>query len=252
MATGDEVTDTASGDVVTGTATGAGNGKAGQDAARAKKAAATVKTSTSNQVAKNNRIVWVDCEMTGLEPDRHVLVEIAVIVTDAQLQPLDEGIDLVIHASDDELAEMDDFVQNMHDSSGLTEQIRSARLSVADAEQQVLDYVKKFVPVAGAAPLAGNSIATDRMFITKYMPELDGFLHYRMIDVSSVKELARRWYPKVYSGQPQKGLSHRALSDIRESIQELEFYRRAMFVPEPGPDAAGISRAASEAVEAWG
>lgn len=189
--------------------------------------------------------------MTGLDPERHVLVEIAVIVTDAELQPLDEGIDLVIHATEDELAEMDDFVQKMHGSSGLTEQIRESTISLADAEQQVLEYIKRFVEVEKAAPLAGNSIATDRRFIAKYMPELDSFLHYRMIDVSSIKELTRRWYPKVYAGQPKKGLAHRALADIQESIQELSFYRHAIMVDAPGPDSQAISEAAAAALQPW-
>lgn len=207
--------------------------------------------STPNQVAKNDRIVWADCEMTGLDPDRHVLVEIAVIVTDAELRPLDEGIDLVIHATEDELAEMDDFVQNMHARSGLTEQIRESTLCLAEAEQQVLEYVQRYVEVERAAPLAGNSIGTDRRFIAKYMPKLDEFLHYRMIDVSSIKELTRRWYPKVYAGQPKKGLAHRALADIQESIQELSFYRHAIMVDAPGPDSQAISEAAAAALQPW-
>ena len=190
---------------------------------------------TPNQTAKNDRIVWADCEMTGLDPSRHVLVEIAVVVTDAELNVLDEGIDIVIHATEAELGEMDDVVVKMHGESGLTEQIRESSVSVAEAEEQVLEYLKKYVPVAGVAPLAGNSIASDRKFIAKYMPALDEFLHYRMIDVSSIKELARRWYPRTYSSQPAKGLAHRALADIRESIRELDFYRRAIFVDQPGP-----------------
>lgn len=205
---------------------------------------------TPNQIAKNDRIVWADCEMTGLDPDRHVLVEIAVVVTDADLTPLDDGIDIVIHASEDELAGMDDFVTRMHADSGLTEQIRESPVSVADAEAQVVEYLKKYVPVAGAAPLAGNSIASDRKFISRYMPDLDAFLHYRMIDVSSIKELARRWYPRAYSNQPDKGMQHRALADIRESIRELDYYRRALFVPAPGPtngEAKEYADAASEA-----
>lgn len=188
--------------------------------------------STPQQISKQDRIVWADCEMTGLDPDRHVLVEIAVIVTDANLNPLDEGIDLVIHASEEQLAEMDDFVTNMHENSGLTEQIRSSSITLQEAEQQVVEYIKRFVPVAGHAPLAGNSIATDRTFITRYMPELDEYLHYRMIDVSSIKELSRRWHPRIYNAQPTKGMAHRALADIRESIRELAFYREAMFVAE--------------------
>ncbi|WP_312980748.1 oligoribonuclease [Corynebacterium sp.] len=205
---------------------------------------------TPNQIAKNDRIVWADCEMTGLDPDRHVLVEIAVVVTDADLTPLDDGIDIVIHASEDDLAGMDDFVTRMHADSGLTDQIRESPVSVADAEAQVVEYLKRYVPVSGAAPLAGNSIASDRKFISRYMPDLDAFLHYRMIDVSSIKELARRWYPRAYSNQPDKGMQHRALADIRESIRELDYYRRALFVPAPGPtngEAKEFADAASEA-----
>lgn len=205
---------------------------------------------TPNQIAKIDRLVWADCEMTGLDPARHVLVEIAVIVTDAELNPLDEGIDIVIHATEDELAEMDDYVTRMHASSGLTDEIRASTVSVADAEAQVVGYLKKFVATPGVAPLAGNSIASDRKFIAEYMPELDGFLHYRMVDVSSVKELARRWYPRVYAGQPAKGMQHRALADILESIRELDYYRRAVFVPAPGPDADAVTGAAREATEA--
>lgn len=203
-------------------------------------------SNTPNQVSKNDRIVWADCEMTGLDPDQHVLVEIAVIVTDAQLNPLDEGIDLVIHATEDELSRMDDFVRKMHGSSGLTEQIRESQISLAEAERQVLEYVKKFVPVARMAPLAGNSIGTDRTFIARYMPDLNEYLHYRMIDVSSVKELARRWYPRVYNGQPEKGMAHRALADIKESIRELAYYRTALMVPEQ-PELEAITAARREA-----
>ncbi|WP_052337630.1 oligoribonuclease [Corynebacterium falsenii] len=184
--------------------------------------------------------------MTGLDPDQHVLVEIAVIVTDAQLNPLDEGIDLVIHATEDELSRMDDFVRKMHGGSGLTEQIRESQISLAEAERQVLEYVKKFVPVARMAPLAGNSIGTDRTFIARYMPTLNEYLHYRMIDVSSVKELARRWYPRVYNGQPEKGMAHRALADIKESIRELAYYRSALMVPEQ-PELEAITAARREA-----
>lgn len=201
---------------------------------------------TPNQVSKNDRIVWADCEMTGLDPDQHVLVEIAVIVTDAQLNPLDEGIDLVIHATEDQLSRMDDFVRKMHGSSGLTEQIRESQISLAEAERQVLEYMKKFVPVARMAPLAGNSIGTDRTFIARYMPDLNEYLHYRMIDVSSVKELARRWYPRVYNGQPEKGMAHRALADIKESIRELAYYRSALMVPEQ-PALEAITAARREA-----
>lgn len=204
---------------------------------------------TPHQIAKIDRLVWVDCEMTGLDPDRHVLVEIAAVVTDANLTPLGEGIDIVIHATEDELAGMDDYVTTMHSSSGLTEEIRASSVSVADAEAQVLEFIQQFVATPGVVPLAGNSIASDRKFITKYMPALDEFLHYRMIDVSSIKELTRRWYPRAYSGQPAKGMQHRALADILESIRELDYYRRAVFVPE-APDAAAVEAASVSAVEA--
>jgi oligoribonuclease len=204
---------------------------------------------TPNQTAKIDRLVWVDCEMTGLDTSRHVLVEIAVVVTDAELKPLDKGIDIVIHATDDELAEMDDFVTKMHGTSGLTEEIRASSVSVADAEKEVVEYIRRFVASSGVAPLCGNSIASDRKFIAKYMPDLDNFLHYRMIDVSSIKELTRRWYPRVYSGQPAKGMQHRALADILESIRELDYYRRAAFVAEtPGQDV--VDAAAAAATEA--
>ena len=165
--------------------------------------------------SKLDRIVWIDCEMTGLDPSTHVLVEIAAIVTDANLNILDEGLDIVIHATDDELAKMDDFVTQMHTKNGLTDEIRKSTVSVGEAENAVLDYVKKWVNAPRTAPLAGNSIASDRKFIAAYMPKLDEFLHYRMIDVSSIKELAHRWYPKVYQNQPKKGLAHRALADIK-------------------------------------
>ena len=205
---------------------------------------------TPNQVSKNDRIVWADCEMTGLDPDQHVLVEIAVVVTDANLNALDEGIDLVIHASEEELSRMDDFVTKMHEKSGLTQQIRESSLSVAEAEEQVIDYIKRFVPLSRTAPLAGNSIATDRTFIARYMPQLNEFLHYRMIDVSSIKELARRWYPRVYNGQPEKGLAHRALADIRESIRELAYYREALF-PAEAPSSEAVQEAADTATRAF-
>lgn len=208
----------------------------------------TVPTNTANQIAKNDRIVWADCEMTGLDPDQHVLVEIAVVVTDAELQPLGDGLDLVIHASEEELSRMDAYVTKMHDSSGLTEQIRASTLSLAEAEAMVLDYVKQYVPVSGSAPLAGNSIHMDRLFINRYMPKLSEYLHYRMIDVSSVKELARRWYPRVYNGQPQKGMSHRALADILESIRELDFYRQAL-MPALQPSTEDVNRAAQVAID---
>ena len=198
--------------------------------------------------AKDDRIVWIDLEMTGLDPDRHVIVEVAALVTDAELNILDEGIDLVIHASDDELAEMDDFVTNMHDSSGLTEQIKASTVTLEEAEETVLEFVEKHCADI-RPPLAGNSIATDRTFIRTYMPRLDERLHYRMIDVSTIKELTRRWFPKAYYNQPDKGLAHRALADIVESIRELDYYRRAVFTATPGPesgDASEFSQAAEQ------
>ncbi|WP_276208464.1 oligoribonuclease [Corynebacterium xerosis] len=199
---------------------------------------------------KYDRIVWIDCEMTGLDPQKHVIVEIAALVTDAELNILGEGVDVVVHASEIDLAQMDDVVTEMHNSSGLTEEIRESAVDVNEAERIVLDYIREWVPTARQAPLAGNSIASDRGFIRRYMPELEEFLHYRMIDVSSLKELARRWYPRVYFGQPEKGMSHRALADIRESIRELEFYRRAMMVPGEGPTKEEVARAAEDAVRA--
>jgi oligoribonuclease len=179
--------------------------------------------------------VWVDCEMTGLDLRRDALIEIAAIVTDADLTPLDGGIDVIVHTDDDVLNTMLPVVRDMHASSGLTEEVRRSTLTLGDAERQVLDYVRSHVPEPKAAPLCGNSIATDRGFLARDMPALDDHLHYRMIDVSSVKELVRRWYPRVYYAQPAKGLAHRALTDIRESIHELVYYRQTVFVPPPGP-----------------
>ncbi|MCZ9293509.1 oligoribonuclease [Corynebacterium meitnerae] len=197
--------------------------------------------------AKDDRIVWIDLEMTGLDPDRHVIVEVAALVTDAELNILDEGIDLVIHASEDELAEMDDFVTNMHASSGLTEQIKASTVTLEEAEEAVLEFVEKHCADI-RPPLAGNSIATDRTFIRAYMPRLDERLHYRMIDVSTIKELTRRWFPKAYYNQPDKGLAHRALADIVESIRELDYYRRAVFTATPGPE-SGEASSFSQAAE---
>ncbi|MCS5480310.1 oligoribonuclease [Corynebacterium sp. YIM 101645] len=190
----------------------------------------------NNVARKNDRLVWVDLEMTGLDYERHVIVEIAALVTDANLHILGEGVDLVVHATEEELAEMDDFVTNMHETSGLTEQIRQSTVTMAQAEDAVLALIAEHCSPEHPAPLAGNSIATDRAFIHKQMPRLDAALHYRMVDVSSIKELARRWFPKAYFNQPEKGLAHRALADIIESIRELDYYRRTVFVPVPGPE----------------
>lgn len=184
---------------------------------------------------KDNRIVWVDLEMTGLDPSRHVIVEVAALVTDAELNIIDDGVDLVVHATDAELAEMDDFVTEMHSSNGLLDDIKASTTSIRDAEDAVLELVAKHCDPAHPAPLAGNSIATDRAFIRAQMPRLDDALHYRMIDVSTIKELARRWHPRAYFNQPDKGMAHRALQDIIESIRELDFYRRSVFRTDEGP-----------------
>jgi oligoribonuclease len=190
-------------------------------------------------------LVWIDCEMTGLELDHDRLIEIACVVTDADLQLLDDGIDLVISAPDEALDAMLDVVAEMHAASGLTEAVRSSTLTVPEAEQQVLEYVRKHVPERRKAPLCGNSIATDRAFLARDMPTLDDWLHYRMVDVSSIKELARRWYPRAYFAAPEKHGGHRALADIRESVQELRYYREAIFVPQPGPTSEQAREVAS-------
>ncbi|PXY20752.1 oligoribonuclease [Prauserella muralis] len=193
-----------------------------------------------------DRLVWIDCEMTGLDLAKDALIEIAVLVTDAELRVLGEGLDLVIHASDEALANMPDIVREMHAKSGLTDEVRASTVTLEEAEQQVLDYVREHVPDPQTAPLAGNSIGTDRGFIARDMPSLDAYLHYRMVDVSSIKELVRRWYPRIYYAKPEKGLAHRALADIRESIGELEYYRRTAFVPQPGPTTEQARAAADE------
>jgi oligoribonuclease len=182
-----------------------------------------------------DRLVWIDCEMTGLELSHDLLIEVACIVTDGELNELGDGIDLVITAPEQALLEMDPVVVKMHRESGLDKAVLASTLTVAEAEQQVLAFIKEFVPESGKAPLCGNSIATDRGFIARDMAELDSYLHYRMVDVSSVKELARRWYPRAYYASPGKRGGHRALSDIRESVEELRYYREAIFVPQPGP-----------------
>jgi len=182
--------------------------------------------------------------MTGLDPERDCLVEVAVVITNDQLEVLDEGLEVVIKPRPDSLAGMNDFVRNMHTASGLIDEFENG-LDLADAEQLILDYVKKFVPEERTAPLAGNTIGTDRMFLNRYMPALDNHLHYRNIDVSSIKELSRRWYPRVYFQMPKKGGNHRALADIMESIIELKYYREAVFVPLPGPTSEQAQAAAA-------
>jgi len=199
-----------------------------------------------------DRLVWIDCEMTGLDLAKDALIEIAVLVTDAELNVLGEGLDLVIHASDEQLAGMPDVVRDMHARSGLTEEVRRSTVTIDEAEAQVLAYVRQQVPDPRSAPLAGNSIATDRGFIARDMPALDAHLHYRMVDVSSVKELVRRWYPRIYYAKPEKGLAHRALADIKESIGELDYYRRTAFVAQPGPTSDQARAAAAEVRERHG
>jgi oligoribonuclease len=184
-----------------------------------------------------DQLVWIDCEMTGLDLASDALVEIACIVTDAELNALDSGIDVVIKPPAEALDRMTDVVRQMHTTSGLLAEL-AAGLTLAEAQDLVLGYIRQHVPESRKVPLCGNSIATDRSFLARDMPELDGFLHYRMIDVSSVKELARRWYPRVYFASPEKHGGHRALADILESIRELRYYREAVFVPLPGPDSA--------------
>jgi oligoribonuclease len=181
-------------------------------------------------------LVWIDCEMTGLDLGKDALIEVAALVTDPDLHVLGDGVDVVIHADEAALAGMPDVVRQMHEKSGHTEEARRSAVTVPEAEDMIMEYITQWVPDPRSAPLCGNSIATDRGFVARDMPRLDAHLHYRMIDVSSIKELCRRWYPRVYFGQPAKGLAHRALADIRESIRELEYYRRTIFVPLPGPD----------------
>jgi oligoribonuclease len=184
-----------------------------------------------------DRLVWIDCEMTGLDLINDALVEIACIVTDGELNPVDDGVDVLIKPPAEALERMADVVRQMHTTSGLLAELVSG-LTLAEAQDLVLGYVRQHVPEARKVPLCGNTIATDRAFLARDMPELDAFLHYRMVDVSSIKELARRWYPRVYFASPEKHGGHRALADIRESIRELRYYREAVFVPLPGPDTA--------------
>lgn len=201
-------------------------------------------------VSENDRLVWIDCEMTGLDLEVDELVEIAVVITDFDLKPVHPGFQVVIRPDASALENMNDFVTAMHEKSGLLSEIPLG-VTVADAEFQVLEYIQRFVPVEGKAPLAGNTIGTDRMFLAKYMPRVDRWLHYRNVDVSSIKELARRWYPRAYIHAPSKDGGHRALADILESVRELAYYRQAVFVPEPGPNSDGARDAAAAAVSAF-
>ena len=194
---------------------------------------------------KHDRIVWIDLEMTGLDIHEHTIVEVAALITDADLNVLGEGVDVVVHASEEELGRMNEFVTNMHESSGLLAEIRESKVTLKGAEDAVLELIAKHCDSEHPAPLAGNSIGTDRGFIREDMPRLDEALHYRMIDVSTVKELARRWAPRVYYHQPEKNMSHRALADIVESIRELDFYRRVLFVANPRNQACESAQAAA-------
>jgi oligoribonuclease len=182
-------------------------------------------------------MVWADCEMTGLDLGADALIEVAALVTDAELNVLGEGVDVIIKPSDEALTQMGDFVRSMHTSSGLLEQLASG-LTMAEAEERVLEYIREFVAEPRKAPLAGNTIGTDRAFLARDMPTFEGHVHYRNVDVSSVKELARRWFPRAYYAAPPKSGNHRALADVQESIEELRYYRDAVFVPLPGPDSA--------------
>lgn len=197
--------------------------------------------------SENDRLVWIDCEMTGLDLAVDELVEIAVVITDFELRPVDPGFQVVIRPSEAALANMNDFVTNMHTSSGLIEEIPLG-VPLEDAQDQTLAYIKRFVPLERKAPLAGNTIGTDRMFLAKYMPQVDGWLHYRNVDVSSIKELSRRWYPRAFFHAPAKDGGHRALADILESIRELQYYREAVFVAEPGPTSDEVREIATSVV----
>lgn len=191
------------------------------------------------------RLVWIDCEMTGLKLGSDLLVEVAALVTDSELNVLGDGVDVVIGATADQLERMPDVVREMHASSGLTQEILASKVTLQEAEAMVLAYLKEWIKEPRKAPLCGNSIGTDRSFIARDMAELDGFLHYRMVDVSSVKELARRWYPRAYFNSPTKAGGHRALADILESIKELKYYRSTIFVPQPGPTSDEAAAAAA-------
>ena len=196
----------------------------------------------------NDRLVWIDCEMTGLDVAVDQLVEVAVVVTDFELAILDPGFDIVIKPDQSALDNMNDFVREMHASSGLLEAIPDG-VSLGEAQDAVLDYIRRFAPTPQTAPLAGNTIGTDRSFLTRYMPRVDSHLHYRNVDVSSIKELVRRWLPRVYFNAPEKGGGHRALADILESIRELEYYRRTAIVPDPGPTTGEVQAVAASVVE---
>lgn len=192
----------------------------------------------------NDKLVWIDCEMTGLDLETDALVEVAALVTDGELNVLGEGIDVIIRPPDAALDAMGDFVRQMHTTSGLLDELQDG-VTMEEAQKAVLDYVRRYVNGPRQAPLAGNTIGTDRAFLARDMPKLEGFVHYRNVDVSSIKELARRWYPKIYYNAPAKQGGHRALADIRESIEELRYYRDALFVPPPGPSSDVLTEIAA-------
>jgi oligoribonuclease len=200
-------------------------------------------------MAAADRLVWIDCEMTGLDLSVDELVEVAVVITDFDLKPLDPGFDVIIRPSSAALNQMGDVVTEMHTTSGLLVSMRDGT-SLEEAEAQVLEYLARFTS-PGQAPIAGNTIGTDRAFLAKYMPRVDAHLHYRSIDVSSIKELVKRWYPRVYYNAPAKHGGHRALADILESIRELDYYRRTAFTAPPGPASDQAQQAAAEVVEAF-
>jgi oligoribonuclease len=196
-------------------------------------------TVSSTSRSRTDRIVWIDCEMTGLDLAQDALIEVATLVTDFELTVLGEGVDLVIRPPEAALAQMGDFVRQMHVDSGLLD-VLAEGTTLQQAQEQVLDYVRRWVPEPRKAPLGGNTVSTDRAFLGRDMPTLDAYLHYRIVDVSSIKELARRWYPRAYFAAPAKTGGHRALGDIQDSIAELRYYRQAIFVPPPGQDSATL------------
>jgi oligoribonuclease len=201
-------------------------------------------TAPATDRAHTDRIVWIDCEMTGLSLETDALVEVAALVTDYELTVLGTGVDVVIRPPDAALAQMGDFVREMHTGSGLLD-VLAEGTTLEEAQAMVLDYVKEWVPEPRKAPLGGNTVATDRAFLARDMAELESYLHYRIIDVSSIKELSRRWFPRAYFGSPPKRGNHRALADIQESIEELRYYREAVFVPSPGPSTDTVREIAS-------
>jgi len=202
---------------------------------------------TENSERSQDRIVWIDCEMTGLNLTSDALIEVAALVTDSQLTVLGDGVDVVIRPPDGVLEHMEDVVLNMHTSSGLLDELE-AGITLEAAQDAVMEYVRHWVPDARKAPLAGNSVGTDRGFLARDMPELENHLHYRIVDVSSIKELARRWYPRIYFASPSKSGGHRALADIQESIEELKYYREVLFVPPPGPSSEAAREVAKKYV----